>query len=650
MIPLQKGLLLIRELGLKQLLPYAAYQVKLRTGFFRRATPTGGWRSAVSALDGPACLSPFSCLESDQFNKLELAAFIAGADEVLHGRYHPFGGPSAPLTLALAANSLDHWTHYIDSFAGEDIKFTWEPARFTWVYSLAVAGKVSGDAGYAERFWKNLEQFTSHNPVNSGPNWSSAQEVALRLLPMLFAWQCFENLPSTTKERVQALTWLVEQSARRISATLDYARSQNNNHLLSEALGLIMAGTLFSGRHPLAKRWTEIGFGEFEHALLTQVEPEGTYSQHSTNYHRMILQLSLVYYAYAQKNRRVISKSVLGRLAAATHWLEEFTDPVSGSASNLGHNDGTFLLPFGASDYGDVRPTLQAASLAFLHHPAYPPGPWDALALVLGIPLPNSDQNPPLVSNFIHSTHRVGDEKCWGTLRAVTFHSRPAHADQLAVDLWWEGVNIALDAGSYLYNAPPPWDNALARTCVHNTVSIDGQDQMLRTGRFLWLKWTNAQYTPQTDENSRSAFMIWRTDPPIRHIRNLTFLPGKGFKVVDELIPIGIMKKPGRADLHWLLPDWGFKLVSKGIFLDQNDRSINLEIAADLPAGQDSDLQISLVRAGETIAGTKDDPTRGWYSPTYCAKIPALSMVVSSPFSAPLRFVSTWKLNTLSPK
>jgi len=259
----------------------------------------------------------------------------------------------------------------------------------------------------------------------------------------------------------------------------------------------------------------------------------------------MILQLSLVYYAYAQKNRRVISNSVLGRLAAATHWLEEFTDPVSGSASNLGHNDGTFLLPFGASDYGDVRPTLQAASLAFLHHPAYPPGPWDALALVLGIPLPNSDQNPPLVSNFIHSTHRVGDEKCWGTLRAVTFHSRPAHADQLAVDLWWEGVNIALDAGSYLYNAPPPWDNALARTCVHNTVSIDGQDQMLRTGRFLWLKWTNAQYTPQTDENSRSAFMIWRTDPPIRHIRSLTFLPGKGFKVVDELIPIGIMKNRG---------------------------------------------------------------------------------------------------------
>jgi len=49
---------------------------------------------------------------------------------------------------------------------------------------------------------------------------------------------------------VQALTWLVEQSARRISATLDYARSQNNNHLLSEALGLIMAGTLFPAAPP----------------------------------------------------------------------------------------------------------------------------------------------------------------------------------------------------------------------------------------------------------------------------------------------------------------------------------------------------------------------------------------------------------------
>ena len=33
--------------------------------------------------------------------------------------------------------------------------------------------------------------------------------------------------------------------------------------------------------------------------------------------------------------------------------------------------------------------------------------------------------------------------------------------DQLHLDLWWRGLNIAQDAGTYLYNADPPWDNPL---------------------------------------------------------------------------------------------------------------------------------------------------------------------------------------------
>jgi hypothetical protein len=70
--------------------------------------------------------------------------------------------------------------------------------------------------------------------------------------------------------------------------------------------------------------------------------------------------------------------------------------------------------------------------------------------------------------------------------------NRPGHADQLHLDLWWRGQNIALDAGTYLYNAAPPWDNALARSLVHNTVTVNGLDQMTRAGRFLWLDWAQA--------------------------------------------------------------------------------------------------------------------------------------------------------------
>ena len=38
--------------------------------------------------------------------------------------------------------------------------------------------------------------------------------------------------------------------------------------------------------------------------------------------------------------------------------------------------------------------------------------------------------------------------------------------------------NIALDGGTYSYNAPAPWNLGLAGTCWHNTVTVDGRAQM----------------------------------------------------------------------------------------------------------------------------------------------------------------------------
>ncbi len=66
----------------------------------------------------------------------------------------------------------------------------------------------------------------------------------------------------------------------------------------------------------------------------------------------------------------------------------------------------------------------------------------------------------------------------------------------LHVDLWWRGHNVALDAGTYSYNAPEPWDNVLAQTAYHNTVTVDDLDQMERVAKFLWLPWLRSGYAP----------------------------------------------------------------------------------------------------------------------------------------------------------
>ena len=91
------------------------------------------------------------------------------------------------------------------------------------------------------------------------------------------------------------------------------------------------------------------------------------------------------------------------------------------------------------------------------------------------------------------SVYRLAGKSTWGVLRAAQFDHRPAHADQLHLDLWWRGINIAADPGVFQYNADPPWRNPLDTTAVHNTLTINGRPQMTKVGQFLWLDWAQAE-------------------------------------------------------------------------------------------------------------------------------------------------------------
>jgi hypothetical protein len=59
-------------------------------------------------------------------------------------------------------------------------------------------------------------------------------------------------------------------------------------------------------------------------------------------------------------------------------------------------------------------------------------------------------------------------------------------------------LNIAQDSGTYLYNAEPPWNNIFTSTLLHNTVTINHQEQMQRAGKFLYLHWAQGQLLSHT--------------------------------------------------------------------------------------------------------------------------------------------------------
>lgn len=664
----------IFELGPRQVLLYAGYQIGLRSGYYRLRSPVlplgdeQAFPLNTELIELPHPEEIRSVIGSEGLETWE-----AAAEEVISGSVKIFGEVTVPLALAPSYPTW-HWSAYelgAPLQGVSDIKYLWEPARFGWAYPLSCAYHLLGDERYAEAFWHFAETFIQANPPNLGPHWSSAQEVALRLITLVWAFQVFSHSPHTTPSRSELFSRAVAAHAERLPLTLNYARAQNNNHLLSEAAGLLTAG-LALPEHPGASRWRKLGMRWLNRGYADQIAPDGSYVQHSVNYHRLMLQLavwveSLLAHQPAM-GRETLTPQVRDRLGSAARWLLRLLDSETGGVPNLGPNDGAYLQPLSVLPFRDYRPVLQSAAFAFLSKPVFPPGVWDELSLWLGLPQP--DRRPDRLvqtcaaRNPIQAPHRLDNGESWAYLRAAHFDSRPGHADQLHLDLWWRGLNLAQDAGTYSYNAPPPWDNPLVHTSVHNTLNVDGADQMTRAGRFLWLDWAQAELFANEKAEDGSWKRLHAQHDGFReigvlHRREVTAYRSGRWEVIDNLHPASSYRMTGEDSgqahilrLHWLLPDLEWELETRETELDCRLRSpfgwVSLQIALNSVPDAEQAVQLfkcRIVRAGELVYGTDGvSPSWGWFSPTYGVKEPALSVAVTTSGRLPLSIQSIWQL------
>ena len=631
MNPIVKSLKAIRDLGLAKIWYFTIYQVGLRSGHYRRVLPC-----QRSDYEGQIGLHPY--VNFPKIAPLQREKALAEAEEILQGQVRLFGGDPVPLELDAGA-SEQHWSLLAQKPPSQDIKFIWEPARFGWAITLARAYAISDDPRYAQDFWEKTNHFLAIHPPNLGRQWQSAQEVAIRLMSLVFCDRVFANAPSSSPQNRKRLWQAVAEHALRIPPTLVYARAQNNNHLLSEAAGLFTAG-LFLPDHPQAQAWVKTGWHWLNWCFQNQIDEFGTYIQHSTNYHRLMLQIAL----YADDVRRLSGEkdwplATRARLDAATRWLWALTNPDDGRVPNLGANDGAYLFPMTCQPFNDFRPVVDAAAKAFLHQDLY--GSLE-LAEMAGWFNCGSENEPdhslPQAPDFL----RVETAQGRAFLHTAHYIDRPSHADQLHADLWWRGVNVALDPGTYQYNAPPPWQNGLSVTQVHNTLTLDERDQMLRAGRFLWLDWAQAEIVAHAVDDDGLLQRVTAEHDGYRkqHARHQRTLSANkdGWIVADSVINL---KQPDqiihRARLTWLVPDWDYTLLGKHeIKLQGPEFSFRLKI--------EGGHQLNIFRAGKKLHGNiAAKPVWGWTTPTYGQKQPALMILAEQTGALPLRFESSWR-------
>ncbi|MBE0680748.1 MAG: alginate lyase family protein [Anaerolineales bacterium] len=495
-----------------------------------------------------------------------------------------------------------------------DIKYVWEPNRFAFVYTLVRAYAATGDEKYPQAFWQLIQDWAKHNPPNTSANWKDGQEIALRLMAWTFGFYAFVHSPSTTNLQISQFTTYLAAQAERIHANIGYAISTRSNHTISEAFGLWMVGLLFPELKN-AEKYLSLGRKLLEQEAIAQIFPDGSYSMYSLNYHRFILQIYLYAIRLGELNQSPISSLVLPRISTSIQYLSHLIDPATGQMPVYGSNDGALVLPLNNCDFTDYRPLLQLGSVITTGQPIFEPGAWDEdVYWLCGVEIEKKEERrkksfgDAFPDGGVYILH---GENSKAVIRCTDFTSRPSHADQLHMDLWMGSHNIAIDAGTYLYSGEGIWRNGLARTSAHNTVTVDGNDQMTMASRFTWTNWAKGKVLKHSDD-------FWQGEhdgyKPVRHKRTVMALEGDRWLVIDDLSA----NEPHHYALHWLLNDVPFT---------ENKNLLHLKYEARMYK-----VQTGLTNGEGKFSVDRSDPTstRGWRSRYYGHKEPGISLLLEA--------------------
>ncbi|WP_406166091.1 alginate lyase family protein [Streptomyces sp. NBC_00996] len=560
---------------------------------------------------------------------------IAEADRLMYGHAEYFGvvrddlaDPDwwcDPKTGRRAPWGYAFDVPYRNEDAVGDIKQIWELSRHQYLTVLAAAYAITGNERYAERVAEHLRSWWAANPPLRGVHWISGIELGIRLLSwvwirrLLDGWPgaagLFEDNPVALNQIWHHQRWLAAFPSRGSSA---------NNHVIAEAAGQFAAACAF-GWFPSSERWRAGALRSLERHLRSNTYASGLNRELATEYHGLVLELGLSAVAEADAAGVAVPASVRLVLLRMTDALAAIVDsrlrpPRQGDA-----DDGHGLVVDGAGT--DRWASLLATGDAVFGRLAW----WPAVT--------GTDVRTPLLAALIKPTELSvtrpasrpahfadagmtilrGPEEIWcrcdGGPHGFLSIAAHAHADALSVEVRHDGVDVLADPGTYCYHGQPEWRQYFRSTLGHNTLQVDGGDQSVSGGPFLWTR--HAQTRVLAADTSGEDVARWSAEHDgyqgsVHRRRVELTAASQELRVADE---VSGPRRTVNLAFH-LGPAITADLVGNRAQLtwtrDGEDRSAVL----DLPA------QLSWqAHRGET------DPPLGWYSAGFGRKEPATTLI-----------------------
>ena len=533
---------------------------------------------------------------------------------------------------------------YLQKAVG-DHKVIWELNRHQEWLLLGRAFWLTGEARYRRAFVRQLESWLEANPPDTGINWASALELALRSISWLWALELF-----TTPAQADETPWIVDlllgvdRQLRHVERRLSRFFSPNT-HLLGEALALYVCGRALPELSRSA-RWTEVGRDVLLAETTRQVLPDGVHAERSTHYHRYTLDFYLMALSVA---RITGDRGVAERLQPVAHALADFmrdVSDVSGRYPLIGDDDGGELAPVTGRTCGDARVSLGWAGALLKRRDLAPDTEPEAVCWLTAVAgpavadaadTPRAEPRPPATyptaGYFISRhgrSHLVFDAGRHGFL-----NGGHAHADALAVTLVADGQPLLADGGTATYTMDSRLRDYFRSSQAHNTVTIDGRSQSQPLGAFHWRSTADA-VPRRIAQNPHFDYFEGITDAyaPLIHERRILSLDDHRWVVSDRITDGGRstgyrrgetgngVRRAGHmirettaheATLYWHLhPEW--------IVTADGSGGAQLSTAS----GRRARMNVLGARVEVVPGGSREDA--GWLSPVYGRTVPAATL------------------------
>lgn len=392
------------------------------------------------------------------------------------GIIHLFGSPVEtgwpprwdPAQLGDFGDGASHDIAYYGDAVEHDIKRPWELQRHWLLPAVAqVIVETEDETERLERaaaFVDVLLDWGRHHPPLRTIAWMEGIEVTLRLI----AWtDALARLPASAyadEDRAGRLATILAEHAHFLRTHLSRKWRLNNNHLLLELVGLVVAGASQTAA-PLKQRarWFRVGTRLLQHELTQQV-PDGRDWEPTTAYHRFVTEAVLVarngWVRMASDRDDRGPREIVDTLNHLDAKLRTMIESLAWITDHAGH------IPLvGDDDAGVVLPRAADWSVT------------DAsqvldLARHLGFEVPDPEGI------------RVWPEVGMGVLRIAPYHvhltagaprgpgrqGSHRHLDMLSASVSVDGQPILIDPGTGLYFSNRAWRDHFRTARVHSGI------------------------------------------------------------------------------------------------------------------------------------------------------------------------------------